>query len=123
MSKIVKTYIAGTAIGHRALVKAGAADGEVVVAIAAADDVIGVADAPGGAAIGGRVDIVHFGEAEVLAGGVIARGGWFVAGAAGAAFAAAPAAGVNNGAGGRVLVTSAAGDFVKALILPARIQG
>lgn len=124
MSRITKTYVAGIALQHRDLVKAGAADGQVVVATAATDDVIGVVDAPGGVASGSRVDVVHLGEAEVRAGGAITRGGYICAGAAGVAVAAAPAAGVNNGVAGRLLmVSAAAGDFAKAFINPARIQG
>jgi hypothetical protein len=123
MSKIIKNYIAETAIGHRALVKSGTADGKVVVATAATDDIIGVADAPGGAAVNARLDIVLLGEAEVISGGAIPRFGYITAGAAGAAVAAAPAASVNNGVGGRVFVSAVSGDFVKAFINPTRIQG
>lgn len=123
MTRIVKTFVASGAIGHRRQVKATATDGVVTLATAATDDVIGVTDHPGGAADGGRIDVVLFGPAEVEGGGAIAFGKLFTSDATGRAVAAAPAAGINNGIGGRTLVTVASGDFFRAFVNPTRIQG
>lgn len=121
--RIVKNFIASGVIGHRRQVKATATDGIVALATAPTDDVIGVTDFPGGAADGQRIDVVLFGPAEVEGGGVITPGGYFAADASGRAVAAAPAAGVNNGVGGRALVNVASGDFFQAFVNPSRIQG
>jgi hypothetical protein len=123
MIRIVKTFIAATAIAHNRLVKAGANDGEVALATASTDAIIGVVDYPSGAAIGERVDVVLFGEAEVIAGGTITPGAFITADAAGAAIAAAPAAGVNARTPGLLLINAVSGDIARALIVPNRIQG
>lgn len=122
MNPYVKTYTASGAIGHRRFVKFSAA-GVVIVATAITDEIIGVADAPGGAVNGADVDIVVFGPAEVEAGGAVSAGNFVTAGAAGVAVAAAPAAGVNAHVGGRALDAMASGDFAKIFINPGRIQG
>lgn len=123
MSRIVKNFVASGDIGHRRLVKFTATDGVVALATAPADLIAGVTDYPSGAADGGRIDVVLFGEAEVVAGGTIAPGAAFTAGAAGAAVAAAPAAGANNVIGGFVLAGAAAGDFVRAFVQRGHLQG
>lgn len=123
MTRIIKNFVAAAAVTHRALVKFTANDGEVTLATATTDLIAGVVDYPGGAAIGDRVDVLLFGEAEVVAGGTIAPGAFVTAGAAGVAVAAAPAAGANAHIGGRVLAGAVAGDFVRAFINPGRIQG
>lgn len=123
MNPLIKTFVASGAIGHRKLVKFTANDGEVVLATAAADNVIGVTDYPSGATNGQRIDVVLFGVAEVEAGGTLAPGAYIAADASGKAVAAAPAAGANNGVAGRILVNGASGDFAKAFINPTRIQG
>ena len=120
---LVKTYVAGAAVGHRMLVKFGASDGEVIPAAAATDAVIGVTDCPGGAALGKRVDVVRLGLTEAVFGGTVARGAYVTADANGAAVAAAPAAGTNNGVVGRAEVSAVAGDIALVLIMPGQIQG
>lgn len=120
---IIKTYVAGGALTHRRMVKAGSVDGEVVLATAATDDVIGITDCPGGVAQGGRVDVVLHGVTEVEAGGSISRWAYVCADASGRAVAAAPAAGVNNGIAGRVTIAAASGDLVQIFINATRIQG
>lgn len=120
--RIVKTFNASGAIGHRRQVKATANDGEVAIA-GAGDEVIGVTDFPSGAQNGERIDVVLFGLAEVVAGGAIAPLKQIMAGAGGIAVAAAPAAGVNAYVGGRVLNSAVNGDFVTAFVNPTRIQG
>ncbi|HCJ70645.1 MULTISPECIES: hypothetical protein [Agrobacterium] len=123
MTRIVKTFVASGAIGHRRLVKFTATAGVVALATASTDIIAGVADYPSGAADGERIDIVLFGPAEVVAGGVIGAGASMTAGAAGAAVAAAPAAGVNAFTAGFPLTPAVAGDFVNAVIQRGVIQG
>ncbi len=123
MSRIVKNFTASGAIGHRRLVKFTANDGEVALATAATDAIAGVTDFPSGAASGERIDVVLFGQAEVVAGGNLAPGALFTAGAGGVAVAAAPAAGVNASTGGIVLAGAVSGDFVRALVQRGSIQG
>lgn len=123
MTRIVKTFVASGAIGHRKQVKATATDGIVALATAPTDNIIGVTDFPSGAPDGGRIDVVLFGPAEVEGGGAIGFGAYFTTDANGRAVAAAPAAGVNNGVGGRALSNVASGDFFRAFVNPTRIQG
>lgn len=120
---IVKTFTAGGAIAHGRLVKVGAADGAVLQCSAAADGIFGVSDCPGGVAQGGRVDVVLLGMTELEFGGTVARGTLVTSDADGKAVAAAPAAGVNNGTGGRNAVTAAAGDRLPHFFIPGQIQG
>ncbi|MBS7541490.1 DUF2190 family protein [Ancylobacter lacus] len=120
---MVKTFIAGGAIGHRRYVKFGAADGTVLQAAAATDAVIGVTDCPGGVATGDRVDVVLLGVTDVEFGGTVARGGLLVSDASGKAVAAAPASGANVFVGGRALVSAVSGDIVPAFVNPGQIQG
>jgi len=120
---IVKTFVAGGAIGHRRLVKLGAADGVVLQGAAATDAVIGVADCPGGAVQGQRIDIVLLGFADVEFGGAVTRGNFLVSDASGRAVAAAPAAGANVAIAGRSYVSAILGDVMPALINPGQIQG
>lgn len=118
-----KNYKAVGAIPHRRQVKFTANDGEVTLATAATDVVIGVSDCPGGIPDGQRGDIILFGPADIECGGVITPGAGITADATGRAVAAAPAAGVNNYVSGRLLVNGVSGDIAKALIIPHRIQG
>lgn len=120
---LTKNYVATTAIPHRRFVKPGANDGEVALATAPTDKIIGVSDAPGGAAIGQRIDVRHLGEAEVEVGGNVAAGSFITADASGKAVAAAPAAGANARTGGLLLVAGASGDFARAFITPGSMQG
>lgn len=123
MNPQTKTFIASGAISHRRLVKFTATDNVVALATAATDIIAGVADCPGGAVDGERVDIILLGPAEVVAGGTIAPGALITAGAAGAAVAAAPAAGVNNVTAGFTLAGAVSGDFVRAFVQRGSIQG
>lgn len=120
---IVKTFTAGAAIAHGRLVKVGAADGVVVQCSAAGDGIFGVSDCPGGVTQGSRVDVVLLGVTELEFGGTVNRGALVTSDADGKAVAAAPAAGVNNGTGGRNAVTAAAGDRLPHFFIPGQIQG
>lgn len=121
--KIIKNFLATTAMPHRRQVKAGANDGEVALATAPTDNIIGVTDCPGGAAIGDRIDVVLLGETEVEVGGTIAFGAFFTADANGRAVAATPGAGVNARTGGLMTVGAVSGDIARVLVTPSRIQG
>lgn len=121
--KLIKSFTAATAIGHQLQVKAGVNDGEVALATAPTDNIIGVTDYPGGAAIGERIDVVLLGETEVQVGGTIAFGGFFTADANGKAIAAAPAAGANARTGGILTIGAVSGDIARVLVTPNRIQG
>lgn len=123
MNKIVKSYTAGGAIPNRRFVKWGSADGQVVLATAATDAVIGVSDHPGGAASGERVDIVRLGFTEIELGGTVTRGGFITTNASGQAVAAAPAAGAVNSVVGRMDVSGVSGDVVPHLFIPGQITG
>lgn len=123
MTRIVKTFVASGALAHRRQVKATATEGVVALATDPTDDIIGVVDYPSGAANGERVDVVLFGPAEVEGGGAVPFGKLFTCDANGRAVVAAPAAGINNGVGGRTLATVASGDFFRAFVNPTRIQG
>lgn len=120
---MIKNYIADGAIAHRRLVRFSSADGRVVQAAAATDAIIGVADCPGGAVAGERVDVVRSGLAEVEFGGAVTRGGLVTADAAGKAVAVAPAAGANVRTIGVAEETSASGDLAPVLILAGSHQG
>ncbi|MBN9243386.1 MAG: DUF2190 family protein [Mesorhizobium sp.] len=123
MNPFVKTFLASAALVHRQLVVFTANDGEVAPAASATGKIAGVVDQPGGAASGGRVDVVLFGPAEVVAGGTIAAGDFITADADGNAVVAAPAAAVNNVVAGRTLAKAVDGDIVKAFINPGSVQG
>lgn len=124
MTRIVKSLVSASALAHRRQVKFTANDGEVALATSPTDNVIGVIDFPGGVdAAGKRIDVVLFGPAEVECGGTLTPGAYITADANGKAVAAAPAAGVNNGVAGRILVNGVSGDYARAFVNPARIQG
>ena len=120
---LTKTYVAQGDIPARALVKAGTADGTVAVATASTDAILGVNERLD-AASGDRVDVIHSGIAEVVAGGPIAYGDFVTASNAGVAVMASPAAGVNARVGGMALQSAlAAGDIIDTLLTPIRVQG
>ena len=123
MNPHTKNFAASGAVGHRRLVKFTATDGVLALATAPTDLIAGVSDCPGGVADGQRFDVIQHGPAEVVAGGTIAPGASFTAGAAGAAFAAAPAAGVNNVVAGFTETGAVVGDFVRAFVQRGHIQG
>lgn len=114
---------AGGSIGPNRIVKIGAADRTVVLAAAATDQPVGVSVQSITAATGDTVDVVYQGQYEIVAGGVINRGSRVTSDGAGAAVAAAPSAGTNNGIIGIALETCASGDLVTVLIDPGLMQG
>lgn len=123
MNPLTKSFTAAGTIGHRRLVMFNANDGEIAQATGPTVRIAGVADCPGGAKIGERIDIVLLGSAEVDVGGTILPGAYITSDADGKAVAAAPATGVNNFLGGRLLTNGASGDIARALINPGMMQG
>lgn len=120
---LIKNYVAEAAITARRIVKTGATDYAVLMAAAATDAIIGVADELGQATVNGRVDIVQAGIADVEFGGTVARGALVTADATGKAVAAAPAAGANNRVLGIALVSAVSGDIAPVLINLGTTQG
>ncbi|GAB6039311.1 hypothetical protein JCM15519_38700 [Fundidesulfovibrio butyratiphilus] len=120
---LTKTYVAQGDVPARAIVKAGSEPGTVAVATASTDAIIGVSERLA-VADGDRVDIIHSGIVEVVAGGTIAFGEYFTASNAGVAVAASPAAGVNARVGGVTLQSATTtGDIIDTLLIPIRVQG
>ena len=120
---LIRNFTAAGAVAQHAIVRLGAADGEVVAATAVTDTLIGVSVQPGTAAAGERVDVAIAGVVEVAAGGSITRGAFVTTNAAGAAVAATPEAGVNNAIVGIALASAAVGDIIPVLLAQGRIQG
>lgn len=107
---LVKNYVAGAAIVANRIVKHGAGDTLMVQAAAAADKLVGVADAD--AASGARVDVVLSGTADVQYGGAVARGDLLTANASGMAVVAA----AGNRVIGVALVAGVANDIGEVLL-------
>ncbi len=122
-SQHIHSYVAAAAIGARRIVQFGASDALVALATAAANASIGVTTDID-AASAERVDVIHAGFAEVVAGAVFTRGALLTADANGAAIAAAPSAGTNARFVGFALASAiAAGDIVPIYVAPGSIQG
>jgi Uncharacterized conserved protein (DUF2190) len=119
---LIKTFAAGGSIAANSLVKFSA-DGIVVQATAATDNVIGVCVQPGGAASGAPCDVQLTGIADVKMGGVVARGAPVTADSSGYGVAPAPGAGVNNRVLGFAMATTASGDIAEVLIYLGFDQG
>lgn len=116
---MIKTYVAAAPILKYRIAKAGATSGTVQPATAATDEAIGVTPDVG-AGTDERCDLIHHGEGFVVAGGAIAFGKLFVAGAGGKAIQAAPAAGTSVRTIGMALEAAAAdGDIIRAFIFPS----
>lgn len=120
---MIKSYLAGGAIPAYTPVKFSANAGEVVAAVAAGDKVIGVTTDVA-ATSGERVDVIHLGEAKVVAGAAFAAGDLLMANGSSQAIVAAAAAGANVRT---FAVTreaaSAAGDICEVYIQPGSFQG
>lgn len=107
-----KTYVAGAGIAANSIVKFGADDNTVLVAAAAGDSSIGVS-LGFAAASGERIDILHFGIADVKLGvGGITRGAEVTSDATGQGVAAA----ATNRVIGVALASGVAGDIVPVLV-------
>lgn len=119
---LIKNFIAGAAIPRRRIVKFGANDQQVVLAVAAADASIGItteidADA------NERIDVVLSNLAEVAYGGNVGRGDPLTSDAQGRAIAAAPAPGERQRIIGFAMAAGVVGDVGVCRIAPGFITG
>jgi len=118
----IKTYDAGGAIAAYSIVKLTTTDFQVLQAGAATDLVVGVTTEVA-AASGERVDVIHSGSAQVVAGGTIAAGDPITSDASGNAVKANPSAGVNNRCIGYARQAAASGDVFEVLLGLFTMQG
>lgn len=119
----IKNYVAGGAIPAYTPVKFTANPGEVAVAVAASDKVIGVTTDVV-SALGDRVDVIHLGPAKVVAGAAFAAGDLLMANASSQAIVAAAAAGTNVRTFGEAReAATAANDIIEIVVLPGSFQG
>jgi Uncharacterized conserved protein (DUF2190) len=117
------SYTAEMALPARRFVKHGAADGRVTLATDGAVPILGAAEQIP-TKIGFTVDVIHTECAVIEAGAAVARSSVVSSDATGRAIVAAPAAGVNMWAAGVALeAATAAGDLIRILLAPQRIQG
>lgn len=119
--QIIKTKKAGAAVAPKRYVKYSA-DGVVIQAASATDDIIGVSDL-GAAALGDPVDVIMGGFAEVEFGGTVGRGKLTTSDSVGRAVAAAPGTGVNSRTGGVTQIDQASADIGEVLVSFGSIQG
>lgn len=120
---ITKNYVAAAAIAAYTIVKPDAAAGKVVAAAAAADKLIGVTTDVD-AVLGERADVIHLGEAKVVAGAAFAAGDLLMSDASGRAIVAAAAAGANVRTVGYAReAATALGDIVEIVVQPGVFQG
>jgi hypothetical protein len=118
-----KNYVAGAAITAYSIVKFGSSDGVVLLGAAETDRVIGVTGILLGES-GGRVDVEHFGYAEVKLAGTVARGEKITANSAGLGvkltdvmLAAGHAYSV-----GFALQSGVSGDIIRIFVLPEAVS-
>lgn len=107
-----KTQTAGAAISAYRFVKPGSADGQVLVAAAATDAIIGVSGQVGAAAAGESIDICLVGIAEVVCGGNVTRGNSLTADSTGRAVVAS----TGNIIGGKALMSGVENDIIPILV-------
>jgi len=120
---LTKSFVAGGTIGENRLVKPGGTAGQVVLATAASDKIIGVCRQPGGVVTGDRVDVDLIGITNVVLGGTVAAGDPITSDAAGAGVLANPAAGANVRAVGFAYEAGVSGDINRVLLSQHTMQG
>ncbi len=115
---------AGGAVGENRLVKPGGTAGQMVLATAATDLIVGVNRTTGGnAAAGERMSLGLSGLHPVVLGGTVAAGAAITSDANGAGVAAAPSAGVNNRVVGFAYEAGVSGDIIRVLFSQHTMQG
>jgi hypothetical protein len=120
---LTRTYQATTALTARRLVRAGAVDKFVTLAIDGSVPIIGVTEQLP-AVINGPIDVIQSDIAMVEAGAAVPLSSPLTADALGRGIVGAPAAGVNMWIVGITQeAATAAGDLIRVLVLPQRIQG
>lgn len=121
---LIKSMVAEAAVLPYRIVKFGAADGQVLMAAAATDALIGVADNLGQDTAGYRVDVILDGTAEVTAGAAVTRGALLMSDSTGRAVTATGTAGANFRTIGYALASAgAAGEVIPVAIQPGSFQG
>lgn len=120
---MTKNYLAAAAIPAYTIVKPDAAAGKVVAAAAGADKLIGVTTDVD-AVLGERADVIHLGEAKVVAGAAFAAGDLLMSDASGRAIVAAAAVAANVRTVGYAReAATALGDIVEIVVQPGVFQG
>lgn len=120
---LTKNRLTAGVIAAYCIVKPGGTAGTVVAAAAGADKVIGVTTDVD-AVSGERADVIHLGEAKVVAGAAFADGDLLMADANGRAITAAAAAGTNVRTVGYAReAASAVGDICEIVVQPGVFQG
>lgn len=119
---MIINYTADAATVASTIAKFGTADGHVVPAAAATDELIGVFDEVSHAS-GDRCDVIRAGRTLITYGGAVTRGAWLTANASGQAVTAAPVAGANVSVIGRAEVSGVAGDIVPIVLAIGQNQG
>lgn len=114
--KLLKNYMAESAISPYRIVKFGSTDGKVVPAAAATDLLVGVTNDVG-PAINERCDVVHCGIAFLEAGAAITRGSSITSDASGRGIATTTTG--NRVIGNALDAAAAAGDIIRILIAPS----
>jgi hypothetical protein len=118
----IKNYSADGAVGQFLIVKPGGAAGQVKVAAAATDKLLGVSTFVE-ADDGEPCDIVHSGIADAICGDAVDAGDLLTSDGAGRAVKAAPAPSINNRLIATALADGTAGDIIPVLIRVGSIQG
>jgi hypothetical protein len=120
---LIKNYITSAIVLAYTIVKPGAVDFTVAPAAAAGDKVTGVTTDVD-AALGERADVIHLGEAKVVAGAAFSAGDKLMSDASGRAITAAAAGGTNVGTVGYARQAALAlGDIVEIVVQPGTFQG
>jgi hypothetical protein len=122
IQKLTRNYNAAALIGANLIVKVGANDGEVLLAAANTDDILGVSTNID-VASGEPCDVIHGGIADIKLGGTVARGKFITSDANGCGVLAAPSAGVNVQIAGKTLISGVSGDIIPVLLCIGQIQG
>ena len=118
----IKKYSADGAVGQFLIVAPGSAEGQVKVAAAVTDKLVGVSSFLG-ADDGAPCDVIHDGIADTLCGGDVAAGEPLTSDDTGKAVTLAPAPGVNNRRVGFALAAGGAGDVIPVLVKVGAVQG
>lgn len=120
---LIKNYLTAAIIAAYTIVKPGGTDFTVVPGAAAGDKVFGVTTDVD-AVSGEPADVIHLGEAKVLAGAAFAAGDPLMSDASGRAILAAAAAGTNVRTVGYARQSAlAVGDIVEIVVQPGVFQG
>lgn len=119
---LIRNFKAEAAVAAFRIVKAGAADGQVLQAAAVGDKSVGVSTDIG-AAINERCDVIMGGIADIQYGGAVTRGDLLTSDANGKAVTAAPAAAANNRIIGVAVTSGVLDDIGQVNVVPSMLQG